>query len=96
MTDVDVACAPDGDGWACSVRIRENEDSTEHEVAIRPPDAAAHRVRSVDDAERLARETVSFLLEREPKESILRAFDLSVVGRYFPEYDREIRRRLGH
>ena len=95
MTEVDVACAPDGDAWACSVRVREDQDATEHEVAIRPADAIAHVVKSVDDAERLVRETLTFLLEREPKESILRAFDLSVVGRYFPEYDREIRRRLG-
>jgi hypothetical protein len=34
------------------------------------------------------------LLEREPKESILTRFDLSVIGRYFPEYEREIKRRL--
>lgn len=27
-----------------------------------------------------------FLLDREPKESILSRFDLSVIERYFPEY----------
>ncbi len=96
MTEIDVACAAAGDGWACSVRVREDGDTSEHEVAVHPADAVAHGVRSVDDAERLVRETFAFLLEREPKESILRAFDVSVVPRYFPEYDREIRRRLGH
>jgi hypothetical protein len=96
MTDVDVACAAAGDGWVCTVRVREDGATTEHEVAVRPADAVAHGVRTVDDAERLARETFTFLLEREPKESILRSFDLDVVGRYFPEYEREIRRRLGH
>jgi hypothetical protein len=96
MTEIDVACAAAGDGWACSVRVREDRGATDHEVAIRPADASAHGVRGVDDAERLVRETFTFLLEREPKESILRTFDLSVVGRYFPEFDREIRRRLGH
>jgi hypothetical protein len=35
-----------------------------------------------------------FLLEREPKESILGQFDLPVIGRYFPEYERDIRKRL--
>jgi hypothetical protein len=34
------------------------------------------------------------LLEREPKESILNRFDLSVISRYFPEYEREIKKRL--
>lgn len=96
MTDVDVACAAAGDGWACSVRVREDGATTEHEVAVRPAEATAHGVHGVDDAERLIRETFTFLLEREPKESILRTFDLDVVRGYFPEYEREIRRRLGH
>jgi hypothetical protein len=28
-----------------------------------------------------------FLLDREPKESILSTFDMRVVRRYFPEFD---------
>ena len=28
-----------------------------------------------------------FLIDREPKESILSAFDTNVVRRYFPEFD---------
>jgi hypothetical protein len=28
-----------------------------------------------------------FLLDREPKESIMNAFDMRVVRRYFPEFD---------
>ena len=31
-----------------------------------------------------------FLLAREPKESILRQFDVSVIARYFPEFEREL------
>ena len=31
-----------------------------------------------------------FLLDREPKESILRRFDLTVIARYFPEFEREL------
>ena len=96
MIDVDVACASAGDGWACTVRIREDGATTEHEVTVRAAEAAAHGVRNVDDAERLVHATFDFLLERESKTSILRTFDLDVVPRYFPEYEREIRRRLGH
>jgi hypothetical protein len=36
-----------------------------------------------------------FLLEREPNTAILREFDLPVIGEYFPEYEREMRARLG-
>jgi hypothetical protein len=46
-------------------------------------------------AEELVRRSFDFLLEREPKESILRSFSLPVIGRYFPEYEREMKRRLG-
>jgi hypothetical protein len=42
----------------------------------------------------LVKESFHFLLEREPKESILRSFDLTVIGRYFPAYERQIARRL--
>jgi len=45
-------------------------------------------------AELLIEKSFEFLLEREPKESILRAFDLPVIEQYFPEYPRNIRLRL--
>lgn len=44
--------------------------------------------------EELVRRSFEFLLAREPKEQILREFDLSVIARYFPEYEREIRKAL--
>lgn len=36
-----------------------------------------------------------FLLEREPASAILASFDLEDVNRYFPEFEEEIRRRVG-
>lgn len=44
--------------------------------------------------EHLIEKSFEFLLERESKESILGRFDLSVISRYFPEYEKEIGRRL--
>ncbi len=35
-----------------------------------------------------------FLLDREPKELILGRFDVTVIARYFPEFERELRRYL--
>lgn len=37
--------------------------------------------------EELIRKSFEFLLEREPNTSILRSFDLPVIGNYFPEYE---------
>ena len=40
--------------------------------------------------ERLVSRSFEFLLAREPNTSILRRFDLPVIARYFPEYERVI------
>ncbi|MDQ3677104.1 MAG: hypothetical protein M3401_09930 [Actinomycetota bacterium] len=48
-----------------------------------------------DDLERVVRVSFEFLLEREPPSSILPEFSLDVIGRYFPEYEDELPRRLG-
>ena len=44
--------------------------------------------------EQLVRRSFDFLLEREPNTSILRQFELPVIARYFPEYERVIRGML--
>ena len=45
-------------------------------------------------AEKIVEESFRFLLERESNTSILGRFDLPVIARYFPEYEKEIARRL--
>ena len=35
----------------------------------------------------LVTKSFEFLLEREPKEFILKSFDLRIIGKYFPEYE---------
>lgn len=44
--------------------------------------------------EKLVEKSFEFLLERESNTSILPRFDLTVIGRYFPEYEKTIVRRL--
>ena len=41
-------------------------------------------------AETLIEKSFEFLLERESNTSILQAFDLPVIQRYFPQYERTI------
>jgi hypothetical protein len=41
----------------------------------------------------LVEASLRFLLEREPKEAILRSFDLGDIARYFPEYGETFTRR---
>jgi len=97
MTEISVACVPDHDGgaWTCAVRLRDARSSTEHEVTVDEIDLpSALDGAETSDIERLVHASFAFLLEREPKESILRQFDLSVIRRYFPDYPDEIGRRV--
>ena len=41
--------------------------------------------------EELIKKSFEFLLEREPKESILSRFNLRIIKQYFPEFEEEIR-----
>jgi len=75
------------------VRIIETGSETIHDVTVTPNDYTRLTNGKVDPEE-LVRRSFEFLLEREPKESVLTGFDLSAISRYFPEYEREIRRRL--
>jgi hypothetical protein len=76
------------------VRVSEGNSSTSHRVSLKRADyerLAAGKI----GPEELVRRAFEFLLENEPKESILARFDLTVIGRYFPDFEGEIKRRLG-
>ncbi len=44
--------------------------------------------------ERCIEAAFRFLLDREPKESILTRFDVTVISRYFPEFETELPRYI--
>lgn len=73
------------------VRVREGRGETEHRVTVKGADLA-RLARPGEPAEDFLRRCFEFLLAREPKESILGSFDVTVIGRYFPEFERAIRR----
>ena len=74
------------------VSVSEGGGRTVHRVTV----SEKERQRYGGDAspEALLEESFRFLLEREPKESILGRFELSLIERYFPEYGEEVRARL--
>jgi hypothetical protein len=92
MTEPLVACSPAESGWHCTVTIGTDERATTHEVSV------DHDV--LDDLapgstpEELVRVSFEFLLEREPRESIMRSFELPIIGRFFGDYRDEMLRRF--
>lgn len=76
-----------------AVDVREGRGSSRHAVTLDP--ALLARLGNGVSGERFVEGVFAFLLEREPKESILSRFDVSVVSRYFPEFETEIGSYLG-
>lgn len=76
------------DGGSFRVAVAEGGSATTHEVTVDPADVA--RFGGGVPTEALIEASFRFLLDREPKESILGRFDLSVIERYFPEYPGQI------
>jgi hypothetical protein len=73
------------------VAVLEGDATTEHDVTV--SEADLERLRAGRSPEAFVRECFAFLLEREPKESILSSFDVGVIRRYFPEFESAIARR---
>ena len=91
MTAIEVDCQSSPDGWTCDVTVADDDSRSRHAVRVRRDELARLDPAAVDPSD-LVRRSFVFLLEREPPESILRSFDLTVIGRYFPEYESAIRR----
>jgi hypothetical protein len=86
---IDVKRVADGDPLEFEVVVREGNGETRHHVTIARTlydklTAGQHTPEACLDA------AFRFLLDREPKESILRGFDVTVISRYFPEFEREL------
>ena len=80
-------------------------DSTTFEVMVERATTTTHKVTVTAPyyekltgkrvaPEVLVEKSFRFLLDRESNTSILRSFDLSVIGQYFPEYERVIKGML--
>jgi len=84
----------------------ESAGANSYQVTVEGPAATVHSVTVTPEylqkltggrasAETLLEKSFEFLLERESNASILRSFDLPVIQRYFPEYERTIASALG-
>lgn len=74
------------------VRVEEDGSRTVHQVTVTADDVARYAPGVV--VAQLLEASFAFLLEHEPKESILASFELPVIERYFPGYPTAIRERL--
>lgn len=76
---------PNDNGWNLTVAIEDFQYSVDVDK-----DYYEKLTGGKTKPEELVKKSFEFLLEREPKESILRKFNLKVIQTYFPEYENEI------
>ncbi len=90
---LNVVCRGTADGFACDVTVGTDPLATRHSVLVSRDDLADLAPGHYDPQELVAA-SFGFLLEREPREAILRQFELPVIERYFPGYEAWIRRQM--
>ena len=71
------------------VVVEEGASRTEHIVTLDEEYYEKLTGKGISKEELIER-SFEFLLAREPKESILQSFNLKVISRYFPEYEKTI------
>jgi hypothetical protein len=83
----------EGDPLEFEVIVQVGTGETNHHVTM-ARDACQRLTMGTHTPEHCIKAAFRFLLDREPKESILRRFDITVISRYFPEFERELPRYL--
>ena len=83
-----------GDPLFFNVIVAEDGGETRHDVTMSRTDCD-RLCGGPANAEHCIEAIFRFLLDREPKEAILARFDISVIARYFPEFEAELPAYLG-
>lgn len=75
-------------GWFFEVEVK-NKERTNHEVILEKDYWRKLTSEEMDPRE-LVKKSFKFLLERESANSILKSFNLKIIKKYFPEYEKEM------
>ena len=75
-----------GAKFTFDVIVRDATGESRHRVTIQADEARRWAEFGAEPSQGVEA-VMRFLIDREPKESILSAFDTNVVRRYFPEFD---------
>ncbi len=89
MSAIEIRRLGDGDPLEFEAVVRDGASETVHRVSLSRA-LAQHLGAGRHTPEQCLDAAFRFLLDREPKESILRRFDVSAIARYFPEFEREL------
>jgi hypothetical protein len=91
VTKIHVDRLEEGEGYEFSVRVSDEGSESRHAVTLSEHDFARLGT-GYASPEEFVHACFGFLLARESKEQILPTFDVSVIPKYFPEFENQIRR----
>ncbi|MCC7571705.1 hypothetical protein KO465_10390 [Candidatus Micrarchaeota archaeon] len=92
MSDITVTPTSQEPAYLFQVVVKDNNTQTSHSVSM--THQFYQNLVTRRSPSEVVRASFEFLLEREPKESILLEFDVTVISQYFPEYEKELKKRL--
>jgi hypothetical protein len=84
---IEVKQTGDGDPMRFEVAVT---DGTTQRYDVTMSERDYERLAQGREPDRVIEAAFRFLLDREPKESILSRFDVQVIGSYFPEFERKL------
>ena len=90
---IEVRRTGEGDPLEFAVTVREGRGETNHQVTMGRK-TCERLAAGKHTSEACLEAAFRFLLDRERKESILGRFDVTVISRYFPEFEEELPRYL--
>jgi hypothetical protein len=87
MSDVTISVTPaSAHALTFDVVVRDARGESRHRVSMQA-DEAKRWAKLGAEPSHCVEAAMRFLVDREPKESILSAFDMRVIRRYFPDFD---------
>ncbi|MFA9462034.1 hypothetical protein [Thiohalorhabdus methylotrophus] len=85
---IEVSRLGDGDPMELEVTVQEGGGQSRHRVTF--SSEQQRRICGGKEPEACVEAAFRFLLDREPKEAILSNFDVSVISKYFPDFEQKI------
>jgi hypothetical protein len=83
---IEVSRTGDGDPMSFEVTVGDGGDQSRHQVTM-SQDSFQSLTGGKGTPESAVEAAFRFLLDREPKEAILGRFDITVISKYFPNFE---------
>ena len=90
--NIKVKTVPTNLGWHFNVTLEEPNGPSFYKVSMDRDFLT--RIGATFHPEKVVEKSFEFLLEREPKEKILQEFDIVSISHYYPEFIKELEKKL--